>query len=80
MSRDSSEELATLILAAQDDPDFRRRLLALLRLPKIHREPLLRTAVDEMTIRGESVESRAAFLQLADDEVAGRALALLETT
>jgi hypothetical protein len=78
VNENAAEGLVTLILATQDDPDFRRRLEALLRLPKVHREPLLRTAVDEMTLRGEPLESREAFLLLVDDELARRALAALE--
>lgn len=75
---DGREVLARLVLAAREDPDFRTRLLFVLRLPLSQREPLIRTAVDEMRLRGDSAEAQSAFLCLATDEGALTALKLLE--
>lgn len=66
--------LATIVLAARDDEDFRKRLLLLLRLPDAQRAPLVRTAVEEMSIRGEAPALCQAFLRLADADVARKVL------
>jgi hypothetical protein len=72
-----ADALATLIIAATEDPAFRKRLLFILRLPQSQRAPLIKTAVDEMRLRGEPADIRAAFLMLADEESARTALRLL---
>lgn len=76
---DGREELAELILAAREDPQFKAQVLALLQLPQAQREPLVRTAVEEMRLRNESAETRAAFARLATAEGARTALRLLES-
>jgi hypothetical protein len=73
------EALARLILAAAEDAEFRKRLLFVLRLPLAQRQPMIRTAVDEMRLRGEPAEIRAAFMALSSDEGAHTALKLLES-
>jgi len=72
-----ADALATLIMAATEDAAFRKRLLFILRLPQSQRAPLIKTAVDEMRLRGEPADIRAAFLMLADEESARTALRLL---
>ncbi len=75
---DAQEALAALILAARADEAFRRRVLAVVNLPARDREPLVRTAVEEMQRRGEPAAIRAAFLVLASPQgaaIAARALA-----
>jgi len=77
--RDSgADALATLILAAKEDEAFRKRLVSVLRLPRLQREPLVRTAVDEMRLRGEPADVRAAFVTLSTEEGARTALDLLD--
>ncbi|HVU35926.1 MAG TPA: hypothetical protein VHE61_20970 [Opitutaceae bacterium] len=73
-----ADALAALILAARDDREFRARLLVLLRLPGAQREPLIRTAVDEMRLRGEPADAQCAFRRLSTDEGARIARELLE--
>ena len=72
-----ADTLATLIVAATEDPAFKKRLIFVLQLPQSHRGPLIKTAVDEMRLRGEPADIRAAFLMLADEESARTALRLL---
>lgn len=71
------EALARLILAAAEDAAFRKRLVAVLRLPLSQREPMIRTAVDTMRLKGEPADVRAAFMTLSSDEGARVALELL---
>jgi hypothetical protein len=71
------EALARLILAAAEDAAFRKRLVAVLRLPLSQREPMIRTAVDAMKLKGEPEDVRAAFMTLSSDEGARVALELL---
>lgn len=76
-SGDAGDRLARLLLAAQEDPAFRARLLWVLRLPRREREPLLRTAIEEMRLRGESAEDRAVLDALTTDSGAETALRAL---
>ena len=75
---DAFEAVASLVLAARDDHEFRVRLLAVLRLPAEHRRPMLLTAVDQMNLRGESPSAQRAFAALATDDGARLALRLLQ--
>lgn len=77
-SPDASAAIADLLLVAREDPEIRRRLRAILSLPRLHREPLLNTALEEMALRGEPGSLRAAFAVLIDDEGARRALQALD--
>ena len=70
--------LASLIISAREDAVFRQRLLCVLRLPTSQREPLIRTAVDEMRLRGEPTSAQAAFAILSTDKGALTALHILE--
>jgi hypothetical protein len=74
-----ADALATLIIAATEDAGFRRRLIAVLQLPQSQREPLVTTAVDEMRLRGEPADVRAAFMAIATEEGARTALQLLNS-
>ena len=76
--RDGADAMAALLMAARDDAAFKARLLAVLRLPPAQREPLVRTAVDEMRLRGEPADAQLAFATLATDEGARTALRFLE--
>ena len=76
----SSDVFASLILAARQDAEFKRRVLLLLELPIAQREPLVRAAVAEMEALGESPGICAAFLALGTLEGAQVATGLLERT
>lgn len=76
-SSDGLDELASLILAARDDPAFREQLVFILKLPRTQRQPLIHTAVEEMRLRGEPTAACAAFSALANDTNAQAALRLL---
>ena len=74
----TKDALAELVLAARDDSEFKKRVLFVLHLPKAQRESLVNSAVEEMSLRGESVAVRAAFLSLATEEGAEVAARLIE--
>lgn len=67
-----------LLLAARDDADFRARVVGFLRLPADQREPLMKTALHEMELRGEPAFVRAAFAVLATEAGATAARGFLE--
>ena len=67
------DALATLVVAAREDEAFRQRVLWVLSLPADQREPLVRSAVAEMALRGEPGPIRAAFLSLATEAGAQQA-------
>lgn len=75
---DGADALASLIGAAQANPEFRQELLNLLKLPAQHREPLILTAVAEMRLKREPESACRAFEALESDEAAARAIGLLE--
>ena len=72
------DALAELVLAAREDMEFKKRVLFVLHLPKAQRESLVNSAVEEMSLRGESVAVRAAFLSLATEKGAEVAARLIE--
>ena len=74
-----ADTLATLVLAANEDEEFLRRVQFLLRLPAVQRESLVHTGLHEMEIRGEPASARAAFAVLATEEGAAIALRALES-
>ncbi len=71
------EQLAVLVLAAQDDPAFSGQIKLLLNLPPLQRASIINSAVDEMKLKGEPADLRAAFAVLATDEGATVARGLL---
>ena len=71
------EQLAMLVLAARDDPAFGRQVKMLLALPSLQRASIIHSAVDEMKLKGEPADLRAAFAVLATDEGAAAARDLL---
>jgi hypothetical protein len=74
----TADTLATLLLAAKEDENFRRHLEFILRLPAIQRESVVNTGLHEMEIRGEPAQARAAFAVLATEEGARIAMRALE--
>ncbi len=75
---DGGEAIARLLIAAREDPDFRRRLKIILQLPSHHRRSLVNDAVHQMALRGEPEDLRAAFSILATDEGAATALKVID--
>lgn len=65
---DPREVLASLLLAAREDPALRRQVLFVLEAPPLQRASLINSAVHEMTLRGEPAAARAAFVFLTTDE------------
>ncbi len=74
---DAGDTIAVLLMAAQEDPAFRERLVYVLQLPAKDRVALINSAVHEMTLRNEPVGLRQAFLLLADDRAAAGAVKVL---
>lgn len=74
---DGLEAISALLRAADDDPDFRRRLERLLELPSFQRASIINASVEEMTLRGEPADARMAFSLLAEDDVADQAMRYL---
>jgi hypothetical protein len=79
-AKDAQDALASLVLAAREDSVFRERVMAVLELPTDRRESLVRSAVEEMKLRGEPAAVRAAFLVLATPEGAAAAAQQIERT
>jgi hypothetical protein len=80
--RDAEDEpgemLASLLLAAKDDPALRDGILALITAPVGQRESMINTALHEMRLRGESAAACAAFATLATEEGAKAAWRVLQ--
>jgi hypothetical protein len=75
---DGRDALASLVLAAREDAEFREQLLFVLRLPPTQRGPLIATALEQMTLRGEPAVARAAFRVLSTEEGARQAIQAIE--
>jgi hypothetical protein len=74
---DGGDMLARLLIAANDDPALRQRLIALLSVPSSERQALIATALHEMALRGEPETIRAAFAMLGPEKSAATALRIL---
>lgn len=68
VSGEAGDVLARLLMEAQQDARLRAQILFLLKLPLGQRESLVNSALEEMKLRGEPAEIRAAFAVLATDE------------
>ena len=75
---DGGDALASLIGAAQQNPEFQQKLLTLLKLPAQHCRPSIQTAVAEMRLKREPEPACRAFEALQSDEAAAKAIELLE--
>jgi hypothetical protein len=75
---DPTDVIARLLISANEDDALRRRMLFLLQSPTMHRQSLVNTALDEMKLRGEPENVRAAFALLATDNGAKIALSILD--
>jgi len=74
----AADAIARLVTAAAEDPDFRKRLLFVIRLPPFHRASVIATAVQEMRLKGENAADILAFAALADDAAASKLESELE--
>ena len=75
--RETADALATLTMAAQENPQFRAELLALLSLPKVQRLTAVDNALRMMEINREPKRLRDAFAALADDAIVAAAFSEL---
>jgi len=74
---DAGDMLASLLMAAQEDPALRSQILALLQVPAAQRESLINSALHEMQLRGEPAAACQAFATLATESGARTARRLL---
>jgi hypothetical protein len=77
-SEDPGEMLASLLMAAKEDPALRGAILMLVGTAGGQRESMINTALHEMRLRGESAAACAAFATLATEDGAKTALRILE--
>jgi len=77
-ARHVGDALAPLILVARKDPVLRRHLLFALRLPRIQREALLKTALGELRMRSEPIDADTVLSALATKEGVRTVLRYLE--
>lgn len=71
--------LARLLLESRQDANLRAQVLFLLKLPPAQRESLVNSALQEMALRGEPADVRAAFAVLATAEGGARVRCELES-
>ncbi|WP_221032063.1 hypothetical protein [Actomonas aquatica] len=79
-SDDTLDALTTLLTAARDDRSLRAQVLMLVRLPDGQREAIVNSAVEEMRLKGEPADIRAAFALLGPADGAQRAADFLGGT
>ena len=72
-----NEAFVTLIQVAQEDPDVKEQLSAILRLDDFNRKSALNTFLQEMQLKRAPREFVSAIASLLDDEVAEKALEML---
>ena len=73
-NRDAANEaLVTLLLAAREDENLRKKISSLIRLPDVQRDSLVISAVDEMKLKGEPPEICGAFAILPTSDGAAAA-------
>lgn len=71
--------LADFLNDVYADRRSRKQLRMILRQPAFHRRSLLNTAIQQMQLRGEAIESIRALAYLKEEQIAERALAVLES-
>ena len=74
-----NDAFVALIRAAQDDDGIRNQLISILSLEPKHRVSALNTLINEMKLRQTSMSLAAALTLFLDDQVAKKALALLQS-
>ena len=72
------EPFVTLIQVAQESPDIRNTMLAILQEDEFHRTSMLNTLMDEMRYKGAPDALITAMASLLDHRVAQKAYELLK--
>ena len=72
------ESFVTFMRVAQEDPEVRKTLAAILGQPSFHRKSLLNTLVQRMKMQGAPPDLVFAVGALLDDEVAKKANELIQ--
>jgi hypothetical protein len=65
-----NDAFVTLVRVAQDDPEIRTTLAAILRQPPFHRKSLINTLIQDMKAQGAPRNLTSAIAELLDDAVA----------
>ena len=65
-----NDAFVTLVKVAQDDPEIRQTLVAILRQPPFHRKSLLNTLLQDMRAQGAPKNLISAITELLNDVVA----------
>ena len=68
----------SLVAAAQQDPEMRARLRAILELDSVQRKALLHSLLKSMSLQAAPEHIAAAIAHFMDDAVAKRTLELLD--
>ncbi len=72
-----NEAFVTLIRVAQEDPEVKEQLAAILRLDDFNRKSALNTFLQQMHLKPAPREFVSAVASLLDDEVAEKVLKIL---
>ena len=68
----------TLIQVAQEDLEVKKQLLAILALDSFNRKSSLNSLIDEMRLKDAPAPFVSAIANLLDDEIAKKALAVIQ--
>jgi len=73
-----NDPFITLIRVAQEDTEIRERLFTILTLDKFNRESILNSYLEEMRLKQAPAEFISAIACLLDDDIAQKALEILQ--
>ena len=74
----NDDDFVTLLSVAQDSPQIRVQLLSILRHTPFQRKSLINTWLEDLKLAGAPSELQNALSALLDEDVADRALLLLQ--
>ena len=72
-----NDAFVTLIQVAQEDADIRKQLQTILAHPPFHRKSMLNMLISQMKLKSAPPEFIAAIASLLDDEVATKAMEVI---
>ena len=72
-----NESFVVLIQLAKEDEKIKERIIAILKLDSFNRISLLNTIISEMDLKGAPKDFVEAFSYLKDDNVASRAIEII---
>ena len=72
-----NDAFVTLIQVAKEDADIRKQLQAILAQPPFHRKSMLNMLISQMKLKSAPPEFIAAIASLLDDEVATKAMEVI---